>query len=61
MKRKKILKKRIESLAEQIALHEEKRRVAQEEGRLELADYYDREIQARKKTLEESKDMLDKN
>ena len=60
VKRKKRLEKRIEALKEQIKIHEKKREQAEEEGKLELADYYDREIKARKKTLGEGQEMLDK-
>ena len=42
--RKKRLQKGIESLDEQIKIHEEKRRQAIKEGKIELADYYDKEI-----------------
>lgn len=42
--RKKRLQKGIKSLDEQIKIHEEKRKQAIEEGKIELADYYDKEI-----------------
>jgi len=42
--RKKRLKKGIESLQEQIDLHEEKLKQAKKEGRLELSGYYEKEI-----------------
>ena len=42
--RKKRLQKGIESLDKQIKIHEEKRKQAIEEGKIELADYYDKEI-----------------
>lgn len=40
-KRKKRLQKGIDSLEEQIKIHEEKRIKAIEEGKIELGDYYD--------------------
>ena len=58
-KRKKRLQKGIESLQEQITLHEQKLRLAQEEGLEELADYYGLEIAAKKKTLRERQEILD--
>jgi len=42
--RKKRLQKGIKSLDKQIKIHEEKRKRAIEEGKIELADYYDKEI-----------------
>jgi len=59
-KRKKRLNKGIESLQEQIELHEEKKAKAEEEGLIELRDYYEKEISAKKRTLEEKQKMLDK-
>ncbi len=44
MKRKKRLEKGIESLEEQKEIHEEKKRKAHEEGKVELEGYYEREI-----------------
>ena len=49
MKRKKRLKKGIESLKEQISIHEEKLRKAEEEGFVELAGYYEKDIARLKK------------
>ncbi len=46
MKRKKRLKKGIASLEKQIALHEEKKKLAGELGQEELVEYYDKEIKA---------------
>ncbi len=59
-KRKKRLKKGIDSLREQIRLHESKRKDAQEAGMEELVDYYNREIEAKRKTLKDKEDILDK-
>jgi len=58
--RKKRLKKGIESLKEQIDIHEEKRRHAEEKGDEDLVDYYNREIAAKIKTKEEKEAILDK-
>ena len=58
--RKKRLKKGIESLNEQINLHEEKKRQAEEDGNIELADYYEKEIEAKKKYKEEKEKILNK-
>lgn len=59
-KRKKRLEKGIESLQEQITLHEEKKKIAEEQDNLELLDYYEREIKAKEQTLEKKKRILDK-
>ena len=47
--RKKRLKKGIESLEKQIMLHEEKLKKAVEEDNIELAEYYKKEINSKKK------------
>jgi hypothetical protein len=47
--RKKRLQKGIESLEEQIRIHEEKRQKAIEEGKIELAGYYEKEILSKSK------------
>jgi pyruvate-formate lyase len=60
MNRKKRLKKRIESLKEQIEIHEKKREQAEKQDMQELAEYYGREIKAKKRTLDESQKMFDK-
>ncbi len=58
--RKKRLQKGIESLDKQIKLHEEKLKNAQEDDNIELASYYKKEIEAKKKDKEEKQRMLDK-
>jgi hypothetical protein len=58
--RKKRLQKGIESLREQIEFHVLKRDHAQEEGQEELVDYYNKEIKAKERTLQEKQDILDK-
>ncbi|MBI1936228.1 hypothetical protein HYS31_07355 [Candidatus Woesearchaeota archaeon] len=58
--RKNRLKKGIDSLAEQIELHEDKLRRAEEEENLELALYYRKEIEAKRRDKEEKERMLGK-
>ena len=58
--RKKRLKKGIESLEKQIDLHGEKLRKAEEDNNLELAGYYKKEIDSKKKDLEEKERLLEK-
>ena len=58
--RKKRLKKGIESLQKQVELHEEKLRRAEEEDKIELGEYYKKEITAKKKDLEWKKRLLEK-
>lgn len=58
--RDKRLKKGIESLQKQIQLHEEKLRKAQQEGKLELAGYYEKEIESKKRDKEKKERMLKK-
>ena len=52
--RKKRLKKGIESLEKQIKLHEEKKERVNEEGKIELEDYYGKELKILK-TVKEKK------
>ena len=54
------LEKGIESLNEQIEIHEEKLKKAEEDGNIELSDYYKKEIEAKKKYKEGKERMLDK-
>ena len=58
--RKKRLQKGIESLEKQIKLHEEKLRKAEEEDNIELAGYYRKEINAKKRDKEEKERLLRK-
>ena len=58
--RKKRLMKGIESLEKQIQLHEEKLSKAEEEDNIELAGYYRKEIEAKKRDKEEKERLLDK-
>ena len=58
--RKKRLQKGIESLEKQIELHEEKLIKAEEDDNIELAHYYKKEIEAKKRDKEEKQRILDK-
>ena len=58
--RKKRLQKGITSIDKQIKLHEEKLRKAEQEDNIELAEYYKKEIAAKKKDKEEKQRILDK-
>ena len=58
--RKKRLQKGIESLEKQIKLHEEKLKKAEEEDNIGLAEYYKKELAAKKKDKEEKQRILKK-
>lgn len=58
--RKKRLQKGIESLEKQIRLHEEKLKRAEREDNIELAEYYKKEIAAKKRDMEEKQRILKK-
>lgn len=58
--RKKRLQKGIESIEKQIRLHEDKLKRAEKEDNIELAEYYKKEISAKKKDKEEKQRILDK-
>lgn len=58
--RKKRLKKGIESLNEQIRIHEGKRKKAEEEGLDELVNYYGKEIASKEETMRKKKKILEK-
>lgn len=60
VKRKKRLKKGIAALVEQIEVHEEKRERAIDEGKEELAEYYAREIAAKKADKKYKEDKLNR-
>ena len=60
MKRKKRLRRGIESLEKQLKIHEEKMKLAEEEGNLELFDYYIKEIESKKRDKERKRDLLEK-
>lgn len=58
--RKKRLKKGIESLEKQIEIHKEKKKMAEEEKKLELVDYYKKEILSIKETKRKKEELLKK-
>ena len=58
--RKKRLQKGIDSIEKQIALHEAKLRKSQEDDNIELAEYYKKEIEAKKRDRYEKQRILDK-
>ncbi len=58
--RKKRLKKGIESLQKQIEMHEKKLQQAEKQGKIELLDYYKKEIEVKKKDKEEKEKLLKK-
>lgn len=61
MKRKKRLEKSIQSIEEEIKIHKEKMEKAKEEGDLELAGYYDKEINGLEKTKERKAKQAEKS
>lgn len=58
--RKKRLQKGIKSIEKQIKFHEEKLRKSEKEDNIELAEYYRKEIAAKKKDKEEKQRILNK-
>ena len=58
--RKNRLMKGVESLEKQLTLHKEKLEKARKENKLELADYYEKEIWAKEKDKEKKKRLLKK-
>ncbi len=61
VKRKKRLERGIESLKEQIEIHEQKREDAIAQGKLELADYYEKEIESKTETKKKKEGQLKRN
>lgn len=59
-KRKKKLERGIESLDEQIQLHKEKMAKAAEDGRIELSEYYGKEIESLEQTRKRKEKLLEK-
>ena len=59
--RKKRLEKGIQSIEEQIKIHEEKMKTTQEEGNLELEGYYEKEINKFKNEIQKKSKQLDKS
>ena len=58
--RKKRLQKGVDSLQEQIVIHEEKKENAKEQGNIELVDYYEKEIRSKEETKKKKQEILDK-
>ncbi len=59
--RKKRLEKGIESISEQIKIHENKKKIAEEQGNSELSDYYKREIAKFQREKEKKEKIIYKN
>ena len=58
--RKKRLKKGVDSLEKQIEIHEEKLKQATEEGKIELADYYKKELASKGEAKKKKEEQLKK-
>lgn len=58
--RKKRLVKGIDSLKEQIEIHKEKLKKAEEEGMEELVRYYQKEMESKEKDIKKKKEMLER-
>ncbi len=58
--RKKRLKRGIESLKEQIEIHEEKKEQAHDKGKIELENYYEKEIKKFQNIKKTKKELLDR-
>ena len=58
--RKKRLKKSIESLEEQVLFHEEKKQLAEELGKRDLVEYYEKEIGRIKIRKRDREEMIEK-
>ena len=60
MNRKKRLEKGIESISEEIKIHEEKLKEAEEEDKEELVEYYHKDIARLKKQKEQKEEKFNK-
>ncbi len=60
MNRQKRLAKGIESLKKQMEIHREKRDQAKEQGKIELAEYYDKEIEKFDKEEKKKQRMMER-
>jgi len=58
--RRKRLQKGIESIEEQIEIHEQKKTEAEKEGNYERVEYYDKEIESFRKNKEKKEGQLEK-
>lgn len=61
MKRKKRLKKGIESLQEQVEIHKDKLKEAVEEGSKDLARYYEKDLARLENEEKKKREQLEKN
>ena len=59
-KRKKRLRKGIESISKQIELHKQKLKAAEKSGNIGLSDYYEKEIGSLESALRKKRGILDK-
>jgi len=59
-KRKKRLRKGIESIREQIELHKEKLKAAERSGNIGLTDYYEKEIESLESAIRKKRSFLTK-
>jgi hypothetical protein len=59
-KRKKRLRKGIESIGEQIELHKQKLKAAEKSGNIGLADYYEKEIVSLESAIRKKRSVLNK-
>jgi len=57
-KRKKRLRKGIESIREQIELHKEKLKAAEKSGNIGLSDYYEKEIESLESAIRKKQSAL---
>lgn len=51
----------VKSLNKQIELHEEKKKKAEKECNIELADYYEKEIETKRKDKEKKERIFEKD
>jgi len=61
MNRKKRLEKGINSIEEQIKIHQNKKEIARTEGKLELEDYYKVELSKLEAEKKKKQELLDKS
>jgi len=58
--RKKRMQKGLESLEKQVKIHEQKKEEAEKMDKKELAGYYEKEIESKKRDIEKKKRILEK-
>lgn len=59
--RKRKLEKGIKTIEEQIKLHKEKKKKAKEEGRIELEEYYEKDIARLERQKEQKEQKLEED